>query len=130
MEIATQSLLDSHVAGAGLASVLADRTLDHVWDGVFQHLALRAGPAQACELLSALESERERDAESDLAGSAGPRASLYRHIRRLVRCVPPLTPTSLHTTAWWRAPDARYAARLHALRHALVRTFSATRLEA
>src|SRR4051812_40306216 len=87
LEIAARSIMDSRVAGPGLANVVVDRTLDHLWDGIFQHIALRVGPHRASELLAELEQEMEdavTQPHTELGGgqSAGPRAALYRRIRR------------------------------------------------
>ena len=50
-------MLESQAIAGTVASVVADRALDHHWQGLFQYAAMRVGHRAGAELLEQLETE-------------------------------------------------------------------------
>jgi hypothetical protein len=130
LDIAAQSMLDSYVDSANLATVVADRALDHLWDGLFQHVALRVGAERAAELLAELEHQMEREpvAVIDLETGAGPRAELYGRVRSLMPGTA-IAESSLPPGSWWTPEDSQYRRTLSDLRRMLLQSLSVAELD-
>src|SRR5262245_36939524 len=59
LQIAARSILESQAATATVATVLAERAIDHCWEGLFEYAVIRAGTDTAARLLAELEREVE-----------------------------------------------------------------------
>src|SRR5690606_30349757 len=94
LDIAARSMLESQAIVGTVASVVADRALDHHWQGLFQYAAIRVGLTQATTLLEQLETEAGDAPREELELPPGPPARLYHRLRALVSALPsqPLTP--------------------------------------
>jgi hypothetical protein len=118
LDIAARSILESQAIEATVASVVAERAIDHCWEGLFEYATIRVGPEAAARLLGELEHEVETATRSELEAEPGPRANLYRRLRALVRstrraALPPESPL------FWRPEHDGFRARLADLRRAL-----------
>jgi eukaryotic-like serine/threonine-protein kinase len=122
LDIAARSILESHAIGGTIASVVADRALDHHWEGLFQHAAIRVGPKRAIELLERLEQEIEAASSESIGDAMGaaptPRSHLYGRLRRLLSEIPS-SPMLADAPGWWRPADESFRERLAELRRAL-----------
>src|SRR5690348_7541111 len=112
LDIAARSVLESQAFTGTVASVVAERALDHHWHGLFQYAAIRSGVGAAAGLLARLEEEPE------VGQTPSPQAALYRRMRELLAAEPqaPLAPDA---PAWWTPADLSLRAGLLALRRAL-----------
>ena len=88
LDIAARSVLESQLFMGTVASVVAERALDHHWDGLFQHAAMRVGHERAAHMLERLErvveEKEEKEAGAALDPAPGPRAQLYRRAHLLL----------------------------------------------
>lgn len=119
LDIAARSMLESQALVGTVASVVADRALDHHWQGLFQYAAIRVGQESAGTLLEQLEEEMGGEkAPAELDEPPGPPARLYRRMRALLRDAQttPLTPDS---PIYWKPPDESFGQGLVNLRRAL-----------
>lgn len=122
LDIAARSLLESQMIGGTVASMVAQRALDHCWNGLFQHAALRVGPEAAVALLEKLEAQLEDEPSDALEAAPGPRARLYRRLQVLVEGAS--TRASFETTQLYHQGDGAYRRKLAELRRALRRELS------
>lgn len=119
VDIAARSILESLALEATVATVVAERALDHCWVGLFEYAALRVGPEAAVQVLEKLEQEAEETfARSELEAGPGPKPNLYKRLRALVLAsggspLPPDSPLFFHPA------HTEYRARLAQLRHSL-----------
>jgi eukaryotic-like serine/threonine-protein kinase len=118
LDIAARSILDGQAIEATVASVVAERAIDHCWEGLFEYAAIRVGPDAAARLLGELEQEVETATHAELEAEPGPRANLYHRLRARVRSARPL-PLPPESPLFWRAEHDSYHARLMDLRRAL-----------
>jgi hypothetical protein len=116
LDIAARSILESQAIEATVASVVAERALDHCWEGLFEYAAIRVGRGAAVRALGRLEREVEA-ARSELDTGPGPKPNLYRRLRALLPARS--TPLPADSPLFWRPSDEAFAARLIDLRRAL-----------
>jgi serine/threonine protein kinase len=84
LDIAARSVLESQVLGVTLASLVAERALEHHWEGLYQYAALRVGSERASELLERLAQALEDGPRDALEPAPGPRARLYEQVRNRI----------------------------------------------
>lgn len=118
LDIAARSMLESHAIGGTIASVVADRALDHHWEGLFQYAAIRVGGQRALGLLEQLEQAIEAAPDEAVDNAPSPRSHLYARLRQQLLAAP-RTPLQMDAPAWWRPLDSTFRERLVALRRAL-----------
>jgi serine/threonine protein kinase len=106
-DIAARSILELQAGQGTVASVLAERALDHQWEGLFQYAAGRLGSELAHTLLMQLEREVEH-AEVPVSGSSRPRALLYARMRALIVATRVPAP-ALAQVPFWPVPEAQRA---------------------
>ena len=118
MDIAARSMLESQAIGGTVANVIADRALDHHWQGLFQYGVIRIGAERTTSLLEQLEGEAGEIARDVLEAPPGAPAQLYKRMRALAAAVPeqPLAPES---PLFYQPPDERFAEGLALLRRTL-----------
>jgi serine/threonine protein kinase len=122
LDIAARSVLESQMIGGTVASMVAQRALDHCWNGLFQHGALRVGPEAAVALLEKLEAQIEQEPSDALEAEPGPRARLYHRLRALTEGVSTHAP--FETTQLFHQGDGAYRKQLAELRRTLRRELS------
>src|SRR5688572_658557 len=54
LDIAARSIVETQAIAGTVAGVIAERALDHHWEGLFQYAAIRTGPDTAAKLLEQL----------------------------------------------------------------------------
>ena len=127
LDIAARSVLESQVLGVSVASLVAERAIEHHWEGLYQYAALRVGAERASELLEQLARALDDEPRDTLEAPPGPRAQLYRRMRESIVDLrlnaPPLDRPALF---WPR--DVQLAARVGELRRTLA-PFQAELLE-
>jgi serine/threonine protein kinase len=123
LDIAARSVLESQMIGGTVASMVAQRALDHCWNGLFQHAALRVGSEAAGALLEKLEAEVEKIPSDTLEADPGPRARLYRSLRLLLEASTARSP--FETTELFHQADGAYRKKLANLRRVLRSELSA-----
>jgi hypothetical protein len=116
LDIAARSILESQAIEATVASVVAERALDHCWEGLFEYAAIRVGRGAAVRALGQLEREVEA-ARSELDADPGPKPNLYRRLRALLP--EPGSPLPADSPLFWRPSHEAFHARLIDLRRAL-----------
>ena len=118
LAIAARSILESQTVQATVASVLAERAIDHCWEGLFEYAAIRVGADHAASLLPKLERDVETAEEAELDRAGSPRSRLYRKIRGLLSGVKaaPLAPDA---PLWWRPEHGQFGDSLLELRRSL-----------
>jgi hypothetical protein len=116
LDIAARSILESQAIEATVASVVAERALDHCWEGLFEYAAIRVGRGAAVRALGRLEREVEA-ARSELDADPGPKPNLYRRLRALLPARG--TPLAADSPLFWRPYHEAFHARLIDLRRAL-----------
>lgn len=118
LDIAARSMLESQAIAGTVASVVADRALDHHWQGLFQYASIRVGQDEAAKLLEQLETEVGDAPREELELPPGPPARLYKRMRSLIAITPgaPLPPDS---PQFWPPADDKLAQGIVALRRAL-----------
>ena len=84
LDIAARSIVESQAIAGTVASLIAERSLDHHWEGLYQYAAIRVGPERAAVLLGQLEQEVEGKPRDNLDLPPGPQSFLYRRMRALV----------------------------------------------
>lgn len=122
LDIAARSVLESQMIGGTVASMIAQRALDHCWNGLFQHAALRVGPEAAVALLEKLEAQIEKEPSDALEAAPGPRARLYHRLRVLAAGMSARAP--FETTQLFHQGDGAYRKKLAELRRTLRRELS------
>ncbi len=120
LDIAARSIVESQAIAGTVASLIAERALDHHWEGLFQYAAIRVGPERAATLLGQLEHEVEATARENLESPPGPAGFVYRRMRALVGG------TSTQSNApdaamWWQPGDIAFRRGLVEIRRALGR---------
>ncbi len=106
--IAARSILESQAIEGTIASVVADRALDHHREGLFQYAAIRVGLTRASALVARLEQPVEKPVEKDdgeASETQSPRALLYRRMRALLRSESQ-SGAAQATLPWWPVPEA------------------------
>jgi hypothetical protein len=118
LDIAARSVVETQALGGTVAGVIAERALDHHWQGLFQYIAIRVGTDSAAKLLEQLVGEVEGELKDKLDAAPGPHANLYRRLRELITAAKPslLTPDS---PLWWAPNDAKFRRGLQDLRRAM-----------
>jgi tRNA A-37 threonylcarbamoyl transferase component Bud32 len=140
LDIAARSIVENQAVAHTVAGVIAERALDHYWQGLFQYGAVRTGPEVAAKLLDQLANElegeapdtsadptpapapatatqgREPSATTDSAPS--PQASLYSRLRTLLKAQR-ATALKPDASTWWSPEDARFRRGLQEVRRAL-----------
>jgi TolA-binding protein len=119
LDIAARSIVESQAIVGTVASLIAERALDHHWEGLFQYAALRIGPDRASSLVGQLETEIEASAEQPMDSPPGP-AFVYLRMRALLKqnsLQPPVGDAAL----FWSPADATFRRGLIELRRALGR---------
>ncbi|HEX5661273.1 MAG TPA: protein kinase [Polyangiales bacterium] len=118
MDIAARSMMESQAIAGTIAGVVADRALDHHWQGLFQYASIRVGQELAASLLEKLEAEAGDAPQQELDLPPGPPARLYRRMRELVAAEKgaPIAPDSAQ---YWPPSDEKLARGFVALRKAL-----------
>ena len=119
LDIAARSVLESQVLGVTLASLVAERALEHHWVGLYQYAALRVGSERASELLERLAQELEDGPRDALEPPPGPRARLYELVRARIAELPSKPPHAIDRPARFVPGVAAFAARLDELRRSL-----------
>lgn len=117
LDIAARSIVESQAIAGTVASLIAERALDHHWEGLFQYAAIRVGAEHAALLLGRLEQEVEGSARDDLDLPPGPQASLYRRMRALIAGSP--RAGSSPASIFWSPPDPGVRRGLIELRRSL-----------
>jgi hypothetical protein len=123
LDIAARSIVETQAIAGTVAGVIAERALDHHWEGLFQYAAIRSGPDAAAELLDQLANEVEgslRDARDALDVAPGPQANLYSRMRTLLATTP-ATELAADEPLWWSPADAGLRRGLPELRRQLSR---------
>jgi hypothetical protein len=118
MDIAARSMMESQAIAGTIAGVVADRALDHHWQGLFQYASIRVGQERAASLLEKLEAEAGDAPQQELDQPPGPPARLYRRMRALVSAEPG-TPIAPDSTQFWPPADEKLARGMVGLRKAL-----------
>jgi serine/threonine protein kinase len=118
LDIAARSMMESQAIAGTVATVVADRALDHHWQGLFQYAAIRVGQERAAKLLEQLEAEAGDAPREELEQPPGPPARLYRRMRSLV-ATEPSTPMPPDSALFWPPVDDKLAQGVVALRRAL-----------
>jgi serine/threonine protein kinase len=103
-DIAARSILETQAGAGTVQSVLADRALDHQWEGLFQYAAARVGPKQAASLLVELERTVEQDEKGAIDAEVRPRAALYSRLRAALKSVAP-QPLGADSSLFWPVPE-------------------------
>ncbi|MEY4581553.1 MAG: hypothetical protein RL701_6256 [Pseudomonadota bacterium] len=138
LDIAARSIVENQALGGTVAGVIAERALDHHWEGLYQYAAIRIGPEVAAKLLDDLADEveetagekadkRDEPAEKDAIKAPSPQALLYSRLREVLSEHPEAqngaTPRGNglppDATTWWAPEDARFRRGLQELRRAL-----------
>jgi predicted nucleic acid-binding Zn-ribbon protein len=119
LDIAARSIVESQAIAGTVASLIAERALDHHWEGLFQYAALRVGPDRAAQMLGQLESEIEAAADQAMDQPPGP-AFVYLRMRALLTANSAQPPVG-DATLFWQAPDATFRRGLVELRRTLGR---------
>src|SRR6185312_5701064 len=81
LDIAAKSIVETQALGGTVAGVIAERALDHHWQGLFQYVAIRIGTDAAAKLLDQLVHDVEGELRDKLDTAPGPQANLYRRVR-------------------------------------------------
>ncbi|HEX4351281.1 MAG TPA: protein kinase [Polyangiales bacterium] len=118
LDIAARSILESQAIAGTIAGVIAERALDHHWEGLYQYAAIRVGPEEASNLLDRLANEVEGSLADALDVAPGPQANLYGRLRLLIAGVPKRVST-VDDPIWWTPPDGAYRRGLAELRRTL-----------
>jgi hypothetical protein len=120
LDIAARSIVETQNIAGTVEGVIAERALDHHWEGLFQYAAVRSGPDSAVNLLEQLTKEIEGTLRESLDTPPGPQANLYLRMRALIAAATPamLAPDA---AAWWSPPEASFRRGLVELRRALTR---------
>jgi serine/threonine protein kinase len=118
LDIAARSMLESQALGGTVANVIADRALDHHWQGLFQYATIRIGAERTSALLEQLEAEAGDAPREELEAPPGPPAHLYRRMRALLAAVAP-RPLAAESPLFFQPPDERFAEGLVQLRRTL-----------
>jgi eukaryotic-like serine/threonine-protein kinase len=118
LDIAARSIVETQALGGTVAGVIAERALDHHWQGLFQYVAIRIGTEPASKLLEQLVRDVESTLRDKLDAAPGPHANLYRRLRELCTGTKSylLGPDS---QLWWSPDDAKFRRGLQELRRAL-----------
>ncbi|HTU61910.1 MAG TPA: hypothetical protein VMF89_25810, partial [Polyangiales bacterium] len=105
LDIAARSIVETQALGGTVAGVIAERALDHHWQGLFQYVAVRIGTEAAAKSLEQLVRDVESDLRDKLDAPPGPQANLYRRLRELTTSTKTyvLGPDS---SLWWAPDDA------------------------
>lgn len=117
LDIAARSILESQVITGTVAGVMADRALDHHWEGLFQYAAIRVGAEHGAILLECLETTLEETQASRADATLRPRENVYRHMRTLVGASPKKA-LAFDSSDWWTPEDSAFRGRLVELRRA------------
>jgi TolA-binding protein len=121
LDIAARSIVESQAIAGTVASLIAERALDHHWEGLFQYAALRVGPDRAAVLLGQLEQEIEKSAREDAGPSPGP-AFVYLRMRALLaQAKSASAAVGPDLNLFWSPPDATFRRGLIELRRTLGR---------
>ncbi|HKU43677.1 MAG TPA: protein kinase [Polyangiales bacterium] len=121
LDIAARSILESQAIAGTVASLIAERALDHHWEGLFQYAAIRVGYDHAAKLLAQLEQEVEASSREKLDEAPhGPGAFVYARMRALLAGAPVL-PHGPEAPLWWTPSDPSFRRGLIELRRALGR---------
>ncbi|MET0286123.1 MAG: protein kinase [Polyangiales bacterium] len=118
MDIAALSMMENQAITGTVAGVVADRALDHHWQGLFQYAAIRVGQERAAALLEKLEGEVGDAPQEELDQPPGPPARLYRRMRALVNAEKG-TPIAPDSAQFWPPSDEKLARGIVGLRKAL-----------
>jgi hypothetical protein len=116
LDIAARSIVETQAIAGTVAGVIAERALDHHWEGLYQYAAIRTGPETAIKVLDQLVHQVEGAADKDQ--SRNPQADLFKRLRSLVAAAPPMMMTP-DAPAWWAPADAALRRGLTELRKAL-----------
>ncbi|MET0388015.1 MAG: protein kinase [Polyangiales bacterium] len=120
LDIAARSILENQALGGTVAGVIAERALDHHWEGLFQYAAIRTGAETAAKLLDQLAHEVETPAADTEPTPPSPQASLYRRLRDLIASASTTTASlPADSTMWWAPENARLRRGLHEVRRGL-----------
>lgn len=117
LDIAARSIVETQAIAGTVAGVIAERALDHHWEGLYQYAAIRTGPDAAIKVLDQLVHQVE-GSSPDKDQALNPQADLYKRLRSLVAEAPAalMTPDA---PAWWSPADAGLRRGLTELRKAL-----------
>jgi eukaryotic-like serine/threonine-protein kinase len=118
LDIAARSMLESQAIAGTVASVVADRALDHHWQGLFQYAAIRVGQEQAAKLLEQLEAEAGDAPREELEQPPGPPARLYKRMRSLI-AITPSAALPADSPLFWPPADDKLAQGIVQLRKAM-----------
>jgi eukaryotic-like serine/threonine-protein kinase len=121
LDIAARSIVESQAIAGTVEGLIAERALDHHWEGLFQYAVIRVGLEQAALLLGRLEQEVETTDRENLDSPPGPQAFVYRRMRALVAESQAAHPTTPDALPWWTPPDAAFRRGLVELRRALAK---------
>jgi eukaryotic-like serine/threonine-protein kinase len=118
LDIAARSMLESQALGGTVANVVAERALDHHWQGLFQYAAIRIGVEAATKVLEQLEAQAGDASREELEAPPSPSAHLYKRMRALIageanHALPSDSPL------YYQPPDPRFAEGLTQLRRTL-----------
>jgi serine/threonine protein kinase len=119
LDIAARSMMESQAIAGTVASVVADRSLDHHWQGLFQYASIRVGQEHAAALLEKLEAEAGDAPREELEQPPGPPARLYKRMRALVAAQPDKAPIAADSPLYWPPADDKLARGIVGLRKAL-----------
>jgi eukaryotic-like serine/threonine-protein kinase len=119
MDIAARSMMESQAIAGTVAGVVADRALDHHWQGLFQYAAIRVGQELAASLLERLEAEAGDAPHEELELPPGPPARLYKRMRALLADSDKSAGLAADSALFWPPADEKLAKGIVALRRAL-----------
>ena len=117
LDIAARSIVETQAIAGTVAGVIAERALDHHWEGLYQYAAIRTGPETAVKVLDQLVHQVE-EARPDKDQALTPQADLYKRLRSLVAAAPAAMMTA-DAAAWWSPADASLRRGLTELRRTL-----------
>jgi serine/threonine protein kinase len=118
VDIAARSMMESQAIAGTIADVVADRALDHHWQGLFQYATIRVGQELAASLLEKLEAEMGDAPRDELEQPPGAPARLYKRLRALVAAEKG-TPLMPDASLFWPPSDDKLARGMVGLRKSL-----------
>ena len=107
LDIAARSIVETQAHAGTVAGVIAERALDHHWQGLYQYAAIRTGAETAFRLLEQLAQAVEsaqQEAQEAADDAPSPQAVLYKRLRGMLSRESP-SRLSPDANAWWAPQD-------------------------
>lgn len=118
LDIAARSIVETQAHAGTVAGVIAERALDHHWQGLYQYAAVRAGSETAARLVEGLAQALESEPQEPADAAPSPQAVLYKRLRGMLQQEKPAR-LPVDASAWWAPQDGSYRRGLCDLRRAL-----------